>query len=56
MCRLLYQFLWGHSSSYCDISCFFSEYGHAAYQIKGNEAYDNMLANILLLHLSLTYG
>ena len=29
----------------------FSEYGHIAYQIEGNEAYDNMLANILLLHL-----
>ena len=24
----------------------FSEYGHAAYQIKENEAYNNMLANI----------
>ena len=28
----------------------FSEYGHDAYQIKGNEAYSNMLANILHLH------
>ena len=32
----------------------FSEYGHDAYQIKGNAAYNNILANILLLHLPLT--
>ena len=31
-------------------------YGHVAYQIKGNEAYNNMLANILILHLPLTPG
>ena len=28
----------------------FSEYCHVAYQIKGNEAYNNMLANILPLY------
>ena len=28
----------------------FSELGHAAYQIKGNETYNNILANILPLH------
>ena len=26
----------------------FLEYGHAAYQIKGNEVYNNIQANILL--------
>ena len=31
----------------------FSEYGHVAYQIKGNAAYNNILANILLLLLPL---
>ena len=31
----------------------FSEYGRVAYIIKGNKAYNNMLANSLLLHLSL---
>ena len=34
----------------------FSEYGHVAYQIKGNEAYNNMLANILPFHTPLTPG
>ena len=34
----------------------FSEYDHVAYQIKGNEAYNNMLANILLLHLVSIYN
>ena len=34
----------------------FSEYGHVAYQIKGNEAYTNMLANSLLIHVPLTPG
>ena len=34
----------------------FSEYGHIAYVFKGNEAYNNMLANILPLHLLLTPG
>ena len=28
---------------------FFSEYGHVAYQIKGNDACSNMVANILPL-------
>ena len=28
----------------------FQEYGIVAYQIKGNEAYNNMLANSLHLH------
>ena len=31
----------------------FLEYGHVAYQIKGNEAYNNMLANNLFLILPL---
>ena len=31
----------------------FPEYGHVAYQIKGNEAYNNMLANIFTLTLTL---
>ena len=30
--------------------------GHVAFQIKGNEAYNNMLANSLILHLLLTPG
>ena len=30
----------------------FSEYGHVEYQIKGNEAYNNMLANNLALTLT----
>ena len=34
----------------------FSEYGNVAYQIKGNAAYKNILANILLSHLPLTPG
>ena len=34
----------------------FSEYGHVAYQIKRNESYNNMLANVLPLHTSLTPG
>ena len=32
------------------------KYSHVAYQIKGNEAYNNILANILLLFLPLTPG
>ena len=35
---------------------FFSEYGHVAYQIEGNEAYNSMQANILPLHTTLTPG
>ena len=34
----------------------FSENGHVAYQIKGNTAYNNTLANIFLLRLPLTPG
>ena len=34
----------------------FSEYDNVANQIKGNEAYNNMLANILPLHIPLTLG
>ena len=33
----------------------FAGYGHV-YQIKGNEAYNNMLANLLPLHTPLTPG
>ena len=33
-----------------NIKLTFSEYDHVAYQIKGNAAYNNILANILLLH------
>ena len=39
-----------------NIKLTFSEYGHFAYQIKGNAAYNNILANNLLLHLFLTPG
>ena len=35
---------------------FFSEYGHVAYQIKENEAYNNILAYSLPLHTPLTLG
>ena len=34
----------------------FSEYGHVAYQIKGNKAYNNMLAKSLPVHKSLISG
>ena len=34
----------------------FSEYGHAAYQINGNEKYNNMLANSLPLDTPSTPG
>ena len=34
----------------------FSEYGHVAYQIKGNDRYSNMQANILPLHVPLVPG
>ena len=55
MCLMLDQFLWGHSSRDCDISC--SEYyGRFAYQIKGNEAYKSMLVKGLPLHTPLTSG
>ena len=33
---------------------FILEYGHVAYQVKGNETYNNMLANSLVLPLPLT--
>ena len=33
-----------------------SEYGHVAYPIKGKEAYNNKLANMLPLHAPLTPG
>ena len=33
-----------------------SEYGHVAYQIKENETYNNMLANILHLHKPSNHG
>ena len=39
-----------------NIKLTFSEYGHVAYQIKENEAFNNMLVNILLLYLPLTPG
>ena len=39
-----------------NIKLTFSEYGHIAYQIKGNIAYNNILANILLIHLPLIPG
>ena len=34
----------------------FSEYGHVAYPIKGNEAYNDKLVNMLPLHTPLTPG
>ena len=39
-----------------NIKLMFSDYGHVTFQIKGNAAYNNTLANILLLHLPLTPG
>ena len=42
--------------TYANIKSTFSEYGHLAYHIKENEAYNNMLANILLLHSSFAPG
>ena len=39
-----------------NIKLTFSKYRHVEYKIKGNAAYNNILANILLLHLSLTPG
>ena len=33
-----------------------SEYGHVAYQIKGNKTYNNIHENILPLHTSLSPG
>ena len=55
MCLMLDQLLLGHLSRDCDISC--SEYyGHYAYQIKGNEAYNSMLVKGLPLHTPLTPG
>ena len=35
---------------------FFRIYGHVAYQIKGNEAYNNILENVLPLHTPLIPG
>ena len=35
---------------------FFSEYGHVLYQIKGNDAYNNILANSLPLHTPIGFG
>ena len=35
---------------------FIFEYGHVAYQVKGNETYNNMLANSMVLPLPLTTG
>ena len=34
----------------------FSEYGRVAYQIKGNEAYNNVLATVWPLHTPFTPG
>ena len=34
----------------------FSEHGHVAYQIKGKEAYNYVLANVLPFHTPLTPG
>ena len=39
-----------------NIKSTFSEYGHVAYQIKGNETYSNMIANSFPLHTPLTPG
>ena len=54
MCLMLDQFLWGHSSRVCDISC--SESSHVAYQIKADDAGSNMVANILPTDTPLTQG
>ena len=37
-----------------NIKSTFSEHGQFAYQIKGNEPYNNILANNLVLHLPFT--
>ena len=42
--------------TYTYIKSTFSEFGHVAYQIKGNETYNNIIANILSLHFPLTPG
>ena len=36
------------------LNIFFSESSHVAYQIKGNEIYDYMQVNILMLHTAST--
>ena len=46
----------GSQRSHRLIKSSFLEYGHVAYQIKVNEAYNNMLANISPLHKALTPG
>ena len=38
------------------ITLSFLEYGHVAYQVKGNGIYNNMLANSMPLHIPLTPG
>ena len=45
-------YLWG----WVDEKNFFSENGYVAYQIKGNEACNNMLSSILHVQNLLTHG
>ena len=45
--------LWGWSGAKNQL---FSEYGHVAYQIKGNKGYNKPLANILYLNIPVTHG
>ena len=39
-----------------EVKFFFSEYGHVAYQIKADDAGNNMVANILPTYTPLTQG
>ena len=54
MCLMLDQFLWGHSSRVCDISCFFCIYrllnsslSNAENPLRAARVYDNIAAAIL---------
>ena len=55
-CLILYL---GHSDLHIDLNRlkinFFSEYGHVAYHIKGNEMYDSIQAKSLPLHAPLPH-
>ena len=44
----------GVTKAYVNLT--FSEYGHVAYRIKGNKAYNYNQASVLTLHILLTPG
>ena len=48
--------IWPRRRGHIGIYKIFLEYGHVIYQIKGNEAYNNMLANMLSLYTPMTSG